>query len=96
MTFTEFIGWTAASLTLLAFNLRDVKLLRLVSVGASVAFITYGAITSAWPVLALHCLLLPTNLLRLLELRRARSHPSKECPLTQQPTQLHDRKKMAA
>jgi hypothetical protein len=67
MSFTELIGWAA---TLLAFSVRDVRLLRLASVGASLAFITYGAAANAWPVLALHCLLLPVNLLRLRELRR--------------------------
>ena len=71
MTVTELTGWAAAALTLLAFNSRDVRLLRLASVGASVAFITYGAATSTWPVLALHCVLLPVNLFRLFELHRA-------------------------
>jgi hypothetical protein len=69
MTSTELIGWAAASKTLLAFTARDVRLLRLASLGASVAFITYGAATATWPVLALHCVLLPVNLFRLRELR---------------------------
>ena len=61
MTVTELTAWAAAALTLLAFNSRDVRLLRLVSVGASVAFITCGAATSTWPVLALYCELLPST-----------------------------------
>jgi hypothetical protein len=70
MSFTELMGWAAASMTLLAFTARDLRVLRLASVGASLAFITYGAAEAAWPVLVLHCLLLPVNLLRLRELRR--------------------------
>lgn len=71
MTAIELIGWLAASLTLLAFTSRDVRLLRVASLGASVAFITYGAASSTLPVLALHAVLLPVNLVRLLELHRA-------------------------
>ena len=70
MTFIDLIGWVAALLTLLAFTSRDVRLLRCASLGASLAFITYGAASSTWPVLALHTVLLPVNLLRLLELHR--------------------------
>jgi hypothetical protein len=71
MTSIDLIGWVAAALTLLAFTSRDVRLLRCASLAASVAFITYGAGSSTWPVLALHAVLLPVNLFRLLELHRA-------------------------
>jgi hypothetical protein len=70
MNTTELAGWSAAVLTLLAFTMRDVRQLRMASVAASVCFIAYGAATSAWPVLALHAVLLPVNLFRLHELRR--------------------------
>jgi hypothetical protein len=70
MNTTELTGWSAAVLTLLAFTMRDVRKLRMASVAASVCFIAYGAATSAWPVLALHAVLLPMNLFRLHELRR--------------------------
>jgi hypothetical protein len=65
VNWSDLIGWCAASMTLLAFTSRDVHRLRLASLGASVAFITYGAMTSTWPVLALHCALLPINIYRL-------------------------------
>lgn len=70
MTAIDFIGWAAAVMTLLAFTSRDVWLMRVASMGASMAFITYAAATASWPVLALHTVLLPVNLLRLVELRR--------------------------
>lgn len=71
MNGTDLMGWSAASLTLLAFTMRDVRRLRMASLAASLCFIVYGATTAAWPVLALHAVLLPVNLLRLLELQRA-------------------------
>ena len=71
MTATDLMGWAAAAMTLLAFTSRDVHLLRLASLGASVAFITYATATATWPVLALHTVMLPVNLRRLFELRRA-------------------------
>jgi hypothetical protein len=71
MNGTDLMGWSAAALTLMAFTMRDVRRLRLASLAASVCFIVYGATTAAWPVLALHAVLLPVNLYRLLELQRA-------------------------
>ncbi len=66
----ELLGWSAAALTLTAFTMRDLRVLRAAAVGASLCFIAYGAATSAWPVLALHLVLLPLNLQRLHEARR--------------------------
>jgi hypothetical protein len=71
MSSIDLIGWVAASLTLLAFTSLDVRPLRCASLGASIAFITLGAASSTWPVLALHTALLPVTLLGLLALHRA-------------------------
>lgn len=70
MTPGELIGWAAAALTLLTFSMRSMTNLRLVAVVASLCFIVYGAAQALYPVVALHCLLLPCNLYRLLELLR--------------------------
>lgn len=70
MATIEWVGWAAAAMTLLAFTSRDLWLLRIASLGASIAFIVYATATSTWPVLALHAVLLPINLLRLIELHR--------------------------
>ena len=70
MTAADLMGWAAAAMTLLAFSSRDVRLLRLASLGASVAFIIYAMSMASWPVLALHTVLLPINMFRLFELRR--------------------------
>jgi hypothetical protein len=64
------LGWIAAGLTVLTFSMRSMIALRTVAVAASVCFIAYGALGALYPVLALHLLLLPCNLLRLRQLRR--------------------------
>jgi hypothetical protein len=78
MTLIDLIGWAAAALTLLAFTLRDVCLLRTASPGAGVAFTVYAGVMATWRMLVLLAVLRPINLLRLLELRR-NQRPSNEC-----------------
>ena len=67
MTISNLLGFLAASLMLLTFMMKDVRRLRTVAVLTNIAFIAYG--TAAWlaPVLCLHIVLLPVNLLRLRE-----------------------------
>jgi hypothetical protein len=73
---TEVLGWLAAGLTLLTFACADMRRLRLLALGANAAFISYGWLAQLWPVLALHALLLPVNLLRLRQaLAQARQRP---------------------
>lgn len=70
MTPGDMTGWLAAGLTLLAFMMHSMTALRVVAIAANVCFILYGAAGLAYPVLVLHLLLLPCNVLRLYELRR--------------------------
>ena len=65
----DIFGWLASSLTLLNFLCTDMRRLRFAALGANAAFITYGAMAQLWPVLALHLLLVPVNLRRLIDLR---------------------------
>ncbi len=53
MTLIDLIGWAAAALTLLAFTLRDVCLLRTASPGAGVAFTVYAGVMATWRMLVL-------------------------------------------
>jgi hypothetical protein len=69
MTSIELTGWAAATFMLVAFTPRNLQRLRQASLGPSVAFIVIAATTAAWPVLALHALLLSINPRRLLVLR---------------------------
>lgn len=72
MTGQELLGWTAAGMTLLTFSMRSMVALRTAAVAANLCFIAYGMSGTLYPVLALHLLLLPCNLLRLRQLYRSR------------------------
>ena len=61
----ESVGWIAAGLTLLTFYCTQAHRLRMFALSANLAFILYGFLAALWPVLVLHLLLLPINLLRL-------------------------------
>ncbi len=61
-------GWLAAALTLLTFSMQSMTALRLVAVAANISFIAYALVASLVPVLVLHLLLFPCNLVRLGQL----------------------------
>ncbi len=63
------LGWIAAGLTVATFSCARPVALRLCALAANAAFIVYGASAGLWPVLALHAVLLPINLTRLLQAR---------------------------
>ena len=68
----ELLGWAAAAFTLLAFSMRTMLPLRMAAIASNLFFIGYGAFGGLTPVLVLHVLLLPFNVLRLAELLRTR------------------------
>ena len=70
MSVPEFFGYVASVLVFMTFYMRTMVALRCIAVLSNVAFITYGYLESLFPVLILHLLLLPTNLLRLNQIRR--------------------------
>lgn len=72
---SDALGWIAAGLTVATFSCVQPVALRLCALSANAAFIAYGASASLWPVLALHAVLLPINLIRLLQ---ARTPPAAE------------------
>jgi CRP/FNR family transcriptional regulator, cyclic AMP receptor protein len=65
MNGTELIGYLASALVLATFCMRDMVALRCLAIASNLAFITYGALADLGPVLVLHLLLLPVNVLRL-------------------------------
>jgi hypothetical protein len=67
-TMSDLSGYVASTLVLLTFMTKDMRLLRVIAILSNVAFIAYGAIGGLVPVLLLHLLLLPLNVVRLLEL----------------------------
>jgi hypothetical protein len=65
---SEATGFFASSLVLMTFTMKDMRMLRIIAIFSNVAFIAYGALDRLPPVLSLHSLLLPLNLLRLKEI----------------------------
>jgi CRP/FNR family cyclic AMP-dependent transcriptional regulator len=66
----EAAGWIAAALTLLAYSMRTMVVLRMVALFANVFFIIYGYMAEVYPALALHSALIVLNATRLLQIRR--------------------------
>ena len=76
MSSFEPVGYLASLLVLASFCMRDRVALRVVAIAGNLAFIAYGGLADIGPVLLLHVVLLPVNLLRLVELRAA----PRRCP----------------
>jgi CRP-like cAMP-binding protein len=65
LSFSEGLGYVAAVLVLLTFSMKTMVPLRVAGIASNVVFIAYGWLAFAWPVLILHLVLLPLNILRL-------------------------------
>lgn len=65
------IGWSAAALMVATFSCRDPLWMRPLAVCTNAAFIGYACFAALAPVLVLHALLLPINLLRWRQSLRA-------------------------
>lgn len=76
MHWLDVIGFSAALAVLAGFCMTNVSSLRMFSVASNVLFVVYGLLTHIYPVLLLHLVLLPVNLLKLYRLR-PRASPSK-------------------
>lgn len=68
MAASEVAGFIASALVLLTFAMTDMRLLRITAILSNFAFIAYGQANFLAPVLILHLLLLPVNLLQLFRL----------------------------
>jgi CRP/FNR family transcriptional regulator, cyclic AMP receptor protein len=65
----DVLGWAGAVLTLVAFSCNNLVQLRCAALAANAAFVAYGVAAQVWPVLALHCVLVPINAWRLWQAR---------------------------
>jgi hypothetical protein len=74
----EIIRSFAAGMTVTAFYCTTMLTLRLAAIGANLLFIIYGSGFDLKPVMALHCILLPLNNIRLIKVMRERR---KDTPL---------------
>ena len=66
----DFIGFAAALAVLASFSMSSIIQLRSVAILSNVLFITYGALGHIHPVLLLHAVLLPINLIKLHRISR--------------------------
>lgn len=65
MAVQDLIGWLAAALVLATFSARAMVPLRAIAVSSNVAFIAYAYMAGLWPILLLHSIMLPLNMMRL-------------------------------
>jgi len=69
MFLTEALGYIAALLVLFTFSMKTMVQLRVVGILSNVFFIGYGYMSGAYPIMLLHCILLPLNFLRLWQIQ---------------------------
>lgn len=67
MTTIDGLGYFAASLVLATFCARTMVLLRALAIASNFAFIAYGSTARLWPIVLLHAVMLPLNMMRLHE-----------------------------
>jgi len=60
----------AGLLVCVSFFMKTIIPLRMVAIASNLGFIIFGILTRSWPVLLLHCALLPINLYRAVEMVR--------------------------
>jgi hypothetical protein len=75
MQLTDIIGCIASLLVLLTFCMRDMASLRVVALLSNFAFLFYGISLHLSPIIALHGVLIPINVVRLAALRDRRAVP---------------------
>ncbi|MET3577941.1 putative membrane protein YfhO [Mesorhizobium robiniae] len=67
----EAIGFSGSLFTILTYSMKEMLWLRLTAVLSCLSFATYGVMIESWPLILMEMTLLPINLWRLNELRRA-------------------------
>lgn len=67
----EAIGFMGSLFTVLTYSMNEMLWLRITALLSCVSFITYGAMIESWPLILMDMTLLPINIWRLIELRRA-------------------------
>jgi hypothetical protein len=68
MSDTDLLGYLASAAVLATFTMNAMVWLRLLAILSNVLFIAYGTLAHLPPVLGLHAVLLPLNVLRLLQM----------------------------
>ena len=69
MTWIDFVGYLAALTVLATFCMDTIVTLRGVAIASNVLFILYGIAGHLYPVFFLHAVLLPVNIVKIVNLR---------------------------
>lgn len=70
MSWIAILGYIASAAVLATFCMSTMIPLRIMALGSNVLFMLYGYFDNLYPVLILHVILFPVNLLRLVQFRR--------------------------
>src|ERR1700748_3917576 len=70
MTHAELLGYAAAACVFVTVYMKPMVPLRIAGIVSNFLFIGYGYAVDAYPVLFLHLILLPLNVLRLHQMRK--------------------------
>jgi hypothetical protein len=70
MNWIDFLGYAASASVLVTFCMSTMLPLRIVAIASNVLFATYGAFAHIYPVLVLHVVLLPVNVIRMVQILR--------------------------
>lgn len=73
----HFVGLAAGTFVILASHAKDVRWLRGFAITSNVLFVTYGCEVGLWPIVLLHGILFPLNVVRLLEIGAPSVDPSR-------------------
>jgi len=68
------LGYAASSAVLATFCMKTMRPLRILAVGSNVLFACYGFLDGIYPVLILHIILFPINVMRLVQVQRLTRH----------------------
>jgi CRP/FNR family cyclic AMP-dependent transcriptional regulator len=66
----DMVGWAASAAVLATFCMNSMMSLRVLAIISNVLFCAFGAAAHIFPVLILHAILLPVNVVRLVQIRR--------------------------
>jgi hypothetical protein len=72
----DIYGYVASALVLTTFSMRSMLWLRISAIASNAAFIWYAVVASLPPILVLHAILLPLNIIRLAQLCSVRRYNS--------------------
>ncbi len=76
------IGYVASALVLLTFVMKEIRALRAVALLSNVAFVTFGLTHGIMPIVYLHSILFPVNVIRLRQTMRS-------SPIADREQQIH-------